>query len=396
MHKNAEENIELSDIINNDSANSNKISLSNKLIIKSIRKKNKNLFHFTLSSSFVFESRLCDFWYNKLENKNNMKINNDEIILLNKEIDLINSKSNDENTNISKIIYFDEKLKSKITEATFLTTEFNEATLAVEKIINDNNNKEKLSCLKIANIYEKKYHRKISASHVWYIMKNKLKYKFLKTAVKTAKLTDRKSILQTWFFLKVFIRVFKLKGDFIFIDESAFYTHTSNYKQWRKVDEEIFYEINDSYKVNLIMAVNTNKVLHYKITEINTTGKKFSEFFRELIDKLNEEEKNNSLFILDNCSSHLTAESFKLYDKEKIKVLYTVPYRSNFNMIEYTFRAIKNITYKKLFSSIDELKTELVIIINDEAFNKRLKLLYKEVLLNYLDFINKYKNENLN
>ena len=144
------------------------------------------------------------------------------------------------------------------------------------------------------------------------------------------------------------------------------------------------------------MAVNTNKVLHYKITEINTTGKKFSEFFRELIDKLNEEEKNNSLFILDNCTSHLTAESFKLYDKEKIKVLYTVPYRSNFNMIEYTFRAIKNITYKKLFSSIDELKTELVIIINDEAFNKRLKLLYKEVLLNYLDFINKYKNENLN
>jgi len=39
MHKNAEESIELSDIINNDSANSNKISLSNKLIIKSIRKK---------------------------------------------------------------------------------------------------------------------------------------------------------------------------------------------------------------------------------------------------------------------------------------------------------------------------------------------------------------------
>ena len=33
--------------------------------------------------------------------------------------------------------------------------------------------------------------------------------------------------------------------------------------------------------------------------------------------------KKNSLFIIDNCSSHLTAESFKLYDKEKIKVLYT-------------------------------------------------------------------------
>ena len=39
-------------------------------------------------------------------------------------------------------------------------------------------------------------------------------------------------------------------------------------------------------------------------------------------------------------------------------------------MIEYTFRAIKNITYKKLFSSIEKLKAELVIIINDEVLVK--------------------------
>ena len=39
------------------------------------------------------------------------------------------------------------------------------------------------------------------------------------------------------------------------------------------------------------MTVNTNKAFYYKFTDINTIAQKFYEFFRELLDKLNEEEK---------------------------------------------------------------------------------------------------------
>ena len=65
-------------------------------------------------------------------------------------------------------------------------------------------------------------------------------------------------------------------------------------------------------------------------------------------------------------------------------------------MIEYVFRKIKNITYKNLYSSIEELKTSLNHIINSNDFNKGIKLLFKETIINYISFNNKNKNMNLN
>lgn len=73
--------------------------------------------------------------------------------------------------------------------------------------------------------------------------------------------------------------------------------------------------------------------------------------------------KKKSLFILDNCKAHLTVDCYKLFNQENLKVLYSVPYRSSLNMIEYAFRKIKNITYKNLYSPIEELKTSLNHII---------------------------------
>lgn len=386
---------ELSNSNSNVSSKKAKTNKNDQKFIKSIRKQNPNLFHFNLDSSFIYEPRLCNFWYNKLSNKNTMKLNNEEIFLFTKEIQSINF-SYDKDKVSNKILEIDENIKSKIINAYFIETEYNEVTNQIQEIITLNNNKEKLSCLKIAQLYENKFSKKISPSHIWYIMKNKLNYRFLKTSVKTAKLTGNNSFNQTWFYLKVFARFLKLNGSFIFIDESSFYTHNNNYHQWRKNDDEIYYDIKDSYKVNLLMAINTEKVLFYKLTNVNTTGKEFVNFIKELLSNLEENEKKNSLFILDNCKAHLTVDCYKLFNQESLKVLYSVPYRSNFNMIEYVFRKIKNITYKNLYSSIEELKTSLNQIINSNDFNKGIKLLFKETIMNYISFNNKNKNMNLN
>ena len=111
---------------------------------------------------------------------------------------------------------------------------------------------------------------------------------------------------------------------------------------------------------------------------------------------LNEEEKNTSLIILDNCTAHLVYQCFQIFNENKLKVLFTVPYRSNFNQIELVFRSIKNITYKELFSSIDNLKNRLEQIIKSEELNKTINLLFKDTLNNYLNFIKEYKTFNLN
>lgn len=47
-----------------------------------IRKKNPDVFHFNIDSSFIYESIHCDFYYNKLTKKNNMKPNKEEIFEL--------------------------------------------------------------------------------------------------------------------------------------------------------------------------------------------------------------------------------------------------------------------------------------------------------------------------
>ena len=59
-----------------------------------LRKKNPNVFHFNLDSSFIYESRLCIYFYNQLENKNNMKPNSEDIIFLKNYGDNINSSIN--------------------------------------------------------------------------------------------------------------------------------------------------------------------------------------------------------------------------------------------------------------------------------------------------------------
>lgn len=392
-NNNDDENIAI-----NESERNQDNSLNNKKFqknfITSIRKSNANLFHFNMHSSFIYEPRLCSYWYDKLSNKNNMKLKDEEIILIENEINHINELKLKNSKNNSLII--GEELKNKIISAYFVKTEFNEVTKRVENIIKNCEEKDKISCLKISKLYEEKYFQKISPSHVWYIMKNKLEMKFLKTSVKTNILINKDSIHQTWFFLKVFIRMFKLGGNFIFIDESAFYTHNNNYHQWRKDDVEIYKEIKDSFKVNLLMAVSTKKILYYKITTENTDGKIFSQFLKEFLVALNEEEKNTSLIILDNCTAHLVYECFQIFNENKLKVLFTVPYRSNFNQIELVFRSIKNITYKELFSSIENLKNRLEQIIKSEELNKTINLLFKDILNNYLNFIKEYKTFNLN
>ena len=79
-------------------------------------------------------------------------------------------------------------------------------------------------------------------------MKNILGYKYRKTTVKNAKLTEKKSIIFSFFYLKVLLRALIIGLNIIYIDELGFYSHNNNYYTWRLKDEEIFYPRNDNKK----------------------------------------------------------------------------------------------------------------------------------------------------
>ena len=79
-----------------------------------------------------------------------------------------------------------------------------------------------------------------------------------------------------------------------------------------------------------------------------------------------------------------------------MKVLFCIPYISNFNMVKYYFRFIKNIMYKRLYPSINSMKDDLINIINGNNTITILPKLYKETLGKYLFFISENINKNLN
>ena len=59
-----------------------------------------------------------------------------------------------------------------------------------------------------------------------------------------------------------------------------------------------------------------------------------------------------------------------------MKILFNIPYFSNFNMVENVFRLIKNITYKKLYKIINYLIEDIKNILIDDKTIKSLNKLY--------------------
>ena len=80
----------------------------------------------------------------------------------------------------------------------------------------------------------------------------------------------------------------------------------------------------------------------------------------------------------------------------KIKGLTICPYKSDFNMIELTFRYIKNIIYKNVYNNLNDLKKDVVTILGTKNLKESLNLLYGETLKNYMIFIRNNININLN
>lgn len=182
----------------------------------------------------------------------------------------------------------------------------------------------------------------------------------------------------------------------IFIDECGFTTQNKNFYTWRKADEVKYGQIDDRKKVNLIMAVSNRKIYHYMLTYENVNTEIFKKFITDLAENICKEEQNANIIIMDNMTSHLTSQMFETYNKYKLKILFNVPYKSMWNMIELVFRTIKNITYKKLYANIKNLENDIKDIIKSGKIEESLFSLYQETLANYSNFINKNRYYDLN
>ena len=357
-----------------------------------IRKLNPDIFNFNINDIFIYQCTYSSFYFRKLEDKNIMKLDANELAFIHKII-LDNKNENDD---IFVLPFF----KTLMENAQKNNLALDDRDIVINTLIKSLPKSQSISIQKvtekfneIANSYDL---QKIKKSTMHSIMRKRLHMHFKKITVKNDKLLRTDYIKFSFFFIKIISRALFLWLKLVFIDESGFRLKNSHYKTWVFDKEQIYSKNYNEKKINLILAVSKDDILHYQIIKENTNSEIFINFMNKLIDKLKEKKIENFLFILDNFSGHLTLQLFKFYREKKIKILFSVPYASNFNMVENVFRLIKNITYKKLYDDIELLTKDIINIINLDTTINSLNRLFSETLGEYISFIEKNRLINLN
>ena len=163
---------------------------------------------------------------------------------------------------------------------------------AINELVSQGNKNLNISCRRITQKYNENFpDDHISKSTVYRILTNKLEYCFRKTSIKNEVLLSKNSIRQVYFVLKILLRCMKLNFEIIFLDESNFSTNNNNFKTWRHENDLIYHKIKKIDKINLLLAVSSNKIINYKMTSENTNSKIFLQFMEELVVKIKPEEK---------------------------------------------------------------------------------------------------------
>ena len=93
---------------------------------------------------------------------------------------------------------------------------------------------------------------------------------------------------------------------------------------------------------------------------------------------------------MDNLSCHVSVKMKKFYQSQKINVITNVPYLSPFNLIELSFKKIKQKLYRKAYGNIKDAIKDTETILNSESFKNSLLNQYLETLVEYENFILKY------
>ena len=98
---------------------------------------------------------------------------------------------------------------------------------------------------------------------------------------------------------------------------------------------------------------------------------------------------------MDNASYHVNSEIKNFLIKNKLKILTNCPYYSTFNAIEYEFRNIKSILYKKLINDEKELMNVIEEILSSKKNEAAISKIYLDELKRYRKYALEHKNDDL-
>jgi len=290
----------------------------NKLIKKKLNKTSKdiNISNFTKNVSFYFDVTKIYPLIKGIEDISKINITKEEISILEKKIKEISERTKSANVK-NKTINILTEFKNHIENLKEVDTTQTIYAQRIKNIIEQErkNSNKTISLKKIQTIYNSKYSPKRSLATISRIMKRHLHLHFKRITVKNPKLNKKNYRFMTFLFLKGFYRGLAQGLDMIYIDETACSLENTHFRDWIEKDGEFINgaEAKLREKINIIMAINLNGILNYKIVDTTINQSIFEEFFNELINGMSEEQKLNSIIIFDNATIHKTKNMVKLY-----------------------------------------------------------------------------------
>ena len=191
----------------------------------------------------------------------------------------------------------------------------------IKQIIH-NNKDQRLTLKLIYEEYKNLYNENISIMTVSRVLRFHLGYHFRKTSIKNPKLEDNNSLIMIFIFLGIISRALALDLNLVYIDEVGFIMENSNYYTWKK-DRELVYggpKNNSKKKLNVILVVDENEILFGNLFSKNIGREEFMLFIDRLLDRMNDEEKENTLFIIDIAKFHVSKNVQEFLKTKKIKI----------------------------------------------------------------------------
>ena len=374
--------------------------------VKIIKKKRKNfslksiyplypsITHFNLYSFFIYDNNEYENFFKTVSNKNLIKVNSDEYDFLQFKVNEIYSFRN-YNRNIQYVRLSKENY-NRVEKFLMVNKAKDPIQDYIQNKIDNSADRRDLSCRKLAEKYKEETGNTVSKSKINQIIKYKMGYSYLKSTVKTNKIIGKENILISFAFIKIISRCLKLGYKIIYLDETGLMNGNNNYRCLRKNNEQIYFNTGTRDKRNLILAIDEKQVIYYEITKENTTEEVFLNFMKKLKEKLDMIIYPKFVVCMDNHSSHKTPNMMNFYKDNKINIVFNAPYLSIFNSVELTFRYIKRFLYMSLFSDINELCLKVESLLEDIKFNNTLLYNFGETIEEYIRFINKFKDINLN
>lgn len=217
------------------SSQKNRISCHNKYI------KNPFITRFNEESIFIYDNDMAEEYLSTIKDKNLIKLNQKEVDIIQYLVDKISiEKVIFKNQNI---IFIDKSLANDLNEH-FKIEKTNDPlkSFLIEEIKNNKNHND-FTLRKLSKKYNELTGKKASRTTINLCLKKKLGFRYLKSTIKTNKLLEPKSILNSFAFIKIISRCIKLKYTIIYCDESCLQNNNNNYYFWRYPNEELYGDI---------------------------------------------------------------------------------------------------------------------------------------------------------